>query len=1035
MLARVLLSVSLILAIQSGTALGRSSASTFVVDRHADGLGARDVMPGDGLCLAVGGGCTLRAAIEEANAHAGADVISFARGMTVTVDATLGPLPRIDDSVSINAIGVWDGVADVPGVAIDGGGATIDGLRIAADQCAVYGLIVTGFQARGIVVESARNFIGSHVAGARNVISGNGTGLTLYGAAATANFVDGNWVGTSPDGRTALANDFGIELTGGAADNTIGHQGGGAGNWLSGNTFSGLRITGDDTARNVVASNWIGVTVDRQAPMGNGGDGILVSRAGAGNRIGGSLALGNAIGYSGQNGVYVNYSPNLEIEGNQVGFNGRSGVSIQNSADVRVVRNVIVENVGDGVLVQGADHRGIRLAPNAIGANGGKAIDIYLAPGVEVPAPAITTGSQTGAAGSACPQCEVGVFSDEEDEGLDYQGSTFADLDGRWTYSDTLRGPNLTAIAVAPDGSTSELSPPYGIAGPQTYVVDDDLDGQEARDVHPGDRRCRDVSGACTLRAAIDEANASSEHDTIRFARAMTITLDTTVMPSLALSQTVTVDGSDVADADTFAPRVTLIGGPGSATLRLAANDSVIRGLHLRGGDVGLLVTSAKNEIGGLAWRRNVLAGNRVGLRITGAQAWENEVLGNLVGLKPEGTAADGNQIGIQIDDGATWTLVGGFDELAGNVVSGNSGTGILIEGVGTSGTLVSANKIGVAADGRTALGNGAAGLHVRSGAEDTQIGELVPGALATRAHTAGASPGRSLDLDPLPNLVAYSGQDGIRVSTGAIGTTIVDNEIRDNEADGVRVVDARSSALLFNRITANTGNGVTISGASAVENSLSENTIFANGGRAIALLGGANRGIAAPMIDQASPTGASGTACGSCWVELFSDAADESEHYEDRTQADAGGAWRIDTAPRGPFVTASSSTELGDSSELSAARAILPTPTATTAPTTPPTGTLTPSPTATASAPPTEAPSPTAIPTATASATTSPTPAPPTSTSAPTAEPTATNPAMPTPTLLPTDAPTPTMAPTATEVPAPRFLVHLPYLLRSPPN
>ncbi|MFM8321422.1 MAG: hypothetical protein ACKOC5_10940, partial [Chloroflexota bacterium] len=49
--------------------------STFTVTLMTDLSGANDAAPGDGVCLAVGGGCTLRAAIQEANACAGADII------------------------------------------------------------------------------------------------------------------------------------------------------------------------------------------------------------------------------------------------------------------------------------------------------------------------------------------------------------------------------------------------------------------------------------------------------------------------------------------------------------------------------------------------------------------------------------------------------------------------------------------------------------------------------------------------------------------------------------------------------------------------------------------------------------------------------------------------------------------------------------------------------------------------------------------------------------------------------------------------
>jgi CSLREA domain-containing protein len=52
-------------------------AATFIVNGAADAV---DAHPGDGQCASVGGVCTLRAAIQETNALAGADLIRLPRG-------------------------------------------------------------------------------------------------------------------------------------------------------------------------------------------------------------------------------------------------------------------------------------------------------------------------------------------------------------------------------------------------------------------------------------------------------------------------------------------------------------------------------------------------------------------------------------------------------------------------------------------------------------------------------------------------------------------------------------------------------------------------------------------------------------------------------------------------------------------------------------------------------------------------------------------------------------------------------------------
>lgn len=56
---------------------GRSEAAIFDVDNTADAV---DAVPGDGTCATAGAACTLRAAIQEANASAAADVINLPSG-------------------------------------------------------------------------------------------------------------------------------------------------------------------------------------------------------------------------------------------------------------------------------------------------------------------------------------------------------------------------------------------------------------------------------------------------------------------------------------------------------------------------------------------------------------------------------------------------------------------------------------------------------------------------------------------------------------------------------------------------------------------------------------------------------------------------------------------------------------------------------------------------------------------------------------------------------------------------------------------
>src|SRR5262249_34898871 len=112
----------------------------------------------------------------------------------------------------------------------------------------------------GVIVASANNAIGGTLPVGRNVIQGNrGAGVILYGAGATGNLVQGNFVlDNGGDGVLVLS-----------AGNVIGQPVGagmaGAGNAISGNRANGVRILGPSARGNLVAQGEIGTTAAGRA--------------------------------------------------------------------------------------------------------------------------------------------------------------------------------------------------------------------------------------------------------------------------------------------------------------------------------------------------------------------------------------------------------------------------------------------------------------------------------------------------------------------------------------------------------------------------------------------------------------------------------------------------------------------------------------------------------------------------------------------------------------------------------------------------
>ena len=147
-----------------------------------------------------------------------------------------------------------------------------------------------------------------------------------------------------------------------------------------------------------------------------------------------------------------------------------------------------------------------------------------------------------------------------------------------------------------------------------------------------------------------------------------------------------------------------------------------------------------ENTIGGTtAAERNVIGGNETGVSIT--DSYRNVVQGNYVGVDSAGTAALPNGTGVLLSQSRE-NKVGGAASGAGNVISGNDGTGVTIIGhppvTGqTAMNLIVGNLIGTAADGLTPLGNGSHGV-LLDGLADAYIGTTDPRAGNTIACNDG---------------------------------------------------------------------------------------------------------------------------------------------------------------------------------------------------------------------------------------------------------------------------------------------------------
>jgi CSLREA domain-containing protein len=302
----------------------------------------------------------------------------------------------------------------------------------------------------------------------------------------------------------------------------------------------------------------------------------------------------------------------------------------------------------------------------------------------------------------------------------------------------------------------------------------------------------------CTLREAINKANTLPGTITIKFniggggprtillhsalpAVTVPVVIDGTSQPGFSSSPLIELDGSlaGMGSVDglvinggnstvkglvinRFSGRGILIGFPGSNTIQGCYIGTDAAGAAAAGNQAGgIVAASDNNTIGGTTvGARNVISGNHGdGVMINGAL---NSIEGNLIGLNAAGTAALGNQgNGVTIDGNIN--MVGGSVPEARNIISGNIGNGIRIN---SDSDEVQRNFIGTDISGTVPVGNQMSGVYV-FGLGAVQIGGINDGNIISANQLFG------IWLDDSSNAASVFGN---RIGTDKLGTAALGN-------------------------------------------------------------------------------------------------------------------------------------------------------------------------------------------------------------------------------------------------------------------
>ncbi len=219
--------------------------------------------------------------------------------------------------------------------------------------------------------------------------------------------------------------------------------------------------------------------------------------------------------------------------------------------------------------------------------------------------------------------------------------------------------------------------------------------------------------------------------------------------------------------------------GASANTLAVGNNAQMRIVINANNNGNGLVTDSGKFTIRGL------VINNYSGVGIYVSPADNIVVEGCFIGTNADGTASGGTsqQNGVLFTDGVSNSVIGGTTAASRNVISGNTGGGLILSGSGglggTPNATVLNNYIGVAADGITPLPNTAfsgvpgSGNGITISGSNNQIGD---------GTAAGA------------NVIANNGGAGIFVDNNGSANRFSGNSIYNNAELGIDLIDGSNT-------------------------------------------------------------------------------------------------------------------------------------------------------------------------------------------------------------------------------------------------
>lgn len=612
-----------------------------------------DSNPGDGQCKTSKNTCTLRAAIQEANASPGADTIWSNWGNGV-IFALNSPLPEITEAVTLIGSNVADAYPRIDGASLPSG---THGLRLTGNHITVHNFSVTNFTGNGIWITGSENVVYNCL------------------------------IGTNYQGTSGLGNgQNGIAING--SYNEI------RDNVIVDNTYAGIRVDGGNENK-VLSGNAIGYWPGSGARRANHNDGVLVY-GGANTRIGGDTpAQSNSIAGNTASGIRIEAAAgSVTVLANKIGamangqlLGNRHGIEVYSSyhtigSTAQKSSWVAGNSWGIAILGPSATYNAVRynlISTNTGLANSGDGIVLYYSGSNNVVEN--NTVGHSGQHGIAVYQYSAACMYNRIADnwvGTDEAGRDLGNgMDG--IYVEKNYCAYLQSNRVAYNNRYGIYLNNYGADG-STLSTNQCHYNQEAgiRINSNGNTVSDNVVGLNPGVGLWVTGNAN------------TLTSNSALgamIPSANYQATgIQIDGNQntLRGHNTYITEIAYHTGDGVV---INGNENTVQRYYIHSnGDAGVEIAGRNNVIGAVGGNRNTIGVNNDGVRLTAA-AGLNQVIGNYIGVETSGSGDAGNSTGVRI--------YGWGNQITANRIAYSYGSNVVLSGSDAHDNTLQDNHIG----------------------------------------------------------------------------------------------------------------------------------------------------------------------------------------------------------------------------------------------------------------------------------------------------------------------------------------------------